>query len=82
MNDGRNDRQEVYTYLMMCGPLVKVSTGAVIKGQVHHDYVVVHDAAPRVVREIVTTFKMVSLSEGAGLMIPVTPLPTNVIVKR
>lgn len=71
----RNDRQAVYTYLMNCGPLVKVSTGAVIKGQVHSDYVVVHDAAPRVVREIVSSFKMVGLTEGAGLLIPVTPLP-------
>lgn len=83
MSDGFvNDRQAVYTYFMTCGPLVKLSTGAVIKGQVKADYVVVHDAPPRITREILSTFKMVGLTEGMGLLIPVTPLPTNAIVKR
>jgi hypothetical protein len=78
MSDGiRNDRQAVYNYLMVCGPLVKVSTGAVIKGMVHADYVVVHDAPPRVTREIISNFKGVGLTEGLGLLIPLEPAPKN-----
>lgn len=67
----------MYTYLMGCGPGVKVSTGAVINGMVRADYVVVHDAPPRVTREIITTFNMVGLTEGMGLLIPITPMPKN-----
>lgn len=70
-----NDRQAVYTYLMGCGPGVKVSTGAVINGMVKADYVVVHDAPPRVTREILTTFHMVRVAEGMGLLIPITAAP-------
>lgn len=71
----RNERQDVYAYFMACGPGVKMSTSAVIKGMVNADYIVVHDAPPRITREIITTFNGVGLTEGAGLMIPVTPLP-------
>jgi hypothetical protein len=68
----RNERKHVFAYLADCGPLVKLSTGAVINGQVHHDYVVVHEAPPRVVREIVNNFSHVSLSAD-GLMIQIAP---------
>lgn len=71
----RNERQDVYSYLMSCGPGVKVSTSAVINGMVNYDFVVVHDAPPRVTREILTTFHMVRVAEGLGLLIPLAPLP-------
>lgn len=70
-----NDRQAVFTYLMNCRSQVQVSTFALFNGVVNHDYVVVHDAPPRVVREIVGNFRMVGLSQGKGLVIPVTPEP-------
>ena len=70
-----NERQDVYTYLMMCGPGVKVSTSAVLNGMVKADYVVVHDAPPRVTREIITSFNMVRMAEGLGLLIPITAAP-------
>lgn len=73
----RNDRQAVYTYFMTCGPLVKISLGTVIKGIVRPDYIVVHEAPPRVTREIVSNFNMVSLTEGVGLMIPIAPMPKD-----
>lgn len=73
----RNERQDVYAYFMACGPGVKMSTYAVIKGMVNADYIVVHDAPPRITREIITTFTGVGLTEGMGLLIPVTPLPRS-----
>jgi hypothetical protein len=66
-----NDRRAVYEYLMNCGMVVKVSTAAIFDGVVNKDYVVVHSAPPRVVRELVGFCKMVSMSEQ-GLLIPVT----------
>lgn len=72
-----NDRQAVYTYLMACDSQVKMSTFMLVNGIVNRNYVVVHDAPPRVVRELVGNFSEVGLREGNGLMIPVTPLPKN-----
>jgi hypothetical protein len=69
-----NDRQAVFTYLMNCRSQMKVSTFLVMQsGVVNHNYVVVHDAPPAVVQEIVGNFKMVGLKEGKGLLIPLTP---------
>lgn len=66
-----NDRRAVYEYLMNSGSQIKMSTYAIFEGVVNHDYVVVHSAPPRVVRELVGFCKMVSMSEQ-GLLIPVT----------
>lgn len=74
-NEIVNDRQAVYTYFMACRAAVKLSTFAVIKGVVNVNHVVVHDAPPGVVRDIVGNFKMVWVREDGGLMIPVTALP-------
>ncbi|QAX93034.1 hypothetical protein SEA_ROONEY_88 [Streptomyces phage Rooney] len=71
-----NDRKAVYEYLMNCGLAVKVSTAAIFDGVVNKDYVVVHSAPPRVVRELVGFCKMVSMSEQ-GLLIPVTKRETS-----
>lgn len=68
-----NDREAVFTYLMSCKSQLKVSTFTTFNGTVNHDYVVVHDAPPRAVREIVTTFTMVGLRENNGLLIPLKP---------
>lgn len=65
-----NDRETVFKYFMNCKSQVKLSTYVVFNGVVSHDHIVVHSAPPRVVREIVTTFKMVSLREDGGLLIP------------
>lgn len=65
-----NDRTDVFAYIAGCGSTVKLSTGYTYNNMVHTDYVVVHDAPPRVVSEIVTKFKLVSLREGVGLVIP------------
>ncbi len=70
MNETRNSRDDVFRYLANTKCLVKMSTAAVIKGAVHRDYVVVHDAPPRVVRELINNFVMVGLSPD-GLMIPI-----------
>jgi len=69
-----NDRQAVFTYLMNCRLLLKVSIGAVVGRVVNHDYIVVHDAPARAVSEIVGNFKMVEL-RADGLLIPLTPDP-------
>lgn len=66
-----NDRRAVYEYLMNSGSQIKMSTYAIFNGVINHDYVVVHSAPPRVVRELVGFCKMVSMSEQ-GLLIPVT----------
>ena len=66
-----NDRKAVYDYLMNCGVAVKMSTFAIFDGVINTDYVVVHNAPPRVVRELVGFCKMVSMSEQ-GLLIPLT----------
>lgn len=66
-----NDRKAVYEYIMNCGLVVKMSTAAIFDGVVNKDYVVIHSAPPRVVRELVGFCKMVSMSEQ-GLLIPVT----------
>jgi hypothetical protein len=71
-DDMQNDRETVYKYFMTCRSQVKFSTFAVFAGVVSHDYVVVHSAPPRVVKEIVGTLKMVSLREDGGLLIPLT----------
>lgn len=71
MSKTDNDRQAVYSYLMNCRSQVKMSTFLVTpSGVVDHNYVVVHDAPPRVVAEIVGNFVMVGLIEGKGLTIP------------
>lgn len=72
-----NDRKAVYEYLMNCQSQVKVSTFAIFNGVVNHDYVVVHSAPPRVVRELVGMLNMVSLREDGGLLIPVTKKESN-----
>lgn len=66
-----NDRKAVYEYLMNSGSQIKMSTYATFNGVINHDYVVIHSAPPRVVRELVGFCKMVSMSEQ-GLLIPVT----------
>lgn len=75
-DDTRNPRETVYRYLMNCQGMVKVTTGAIIGGIVRHDYVIVSEAPPRVVRELVTNFKMISLT-SEGLLIPVTAESTT-----
>jgi hypothetical protein len=57
---------------MTCRSQVKFSTYALFNGIVNHDYIVVHSAPPRVVKEIVGTMNMVSLREDGGLLIPLT----------
>lgn len=64
-----NDRKAVYEYLMDADGMIKMSTFAIFDGVVNKDYVVVHSAPPRITREIVTRFKMVSMSEQ-GMLIP------------
>lgn len=71
-----NDRRALYEYLMNSGSQIKMSTYAIFDGVVNHDYVVVHSAPPRVVRELVGFCKMVSMSEQ-GLLIPVTKKETS-----
>ena len=66
----RNEREDVFRFLANTGCVVKVSTAAVIDGVVHHDYVVVHEAPSKVVRELVNNFAMVSLGPN-GLRIPI-----------
>lgn len=65
-----NDRRKVYEYFMNANTTVKMSTYAELNGIVSHDYVVVHSAPPRVVKEIVSSMQMVSLREDGGLLIP------------
>lgn len=68
-----NDRVAVYTWLMNLRSQVKLSTYWITPGGVvSHDYVVVHDAPPRVVKEITDRFVMVSLHRE-GMLIPLTP---------
>lgn len=64
-----NDRKAVYDYIMNADGLIKMSTFAIFDGVVNRDYVVIHSAPPRVVRELVAFCKMVSMSEQ-GLLIP------------
>jgi len=66
-----NDRKAVYDYIMNADGLIKMSTFAIFDGVVNKDYVVIHSAPPRIVRELVGFCKMVSMSEH-GLLIPVT----------
>lgn len=66
-----NDRNEVYNYFMNCDGMVKLSTFAIFEGVVNKDYIVVHSAPPRIMREIMGFMKMVSMSEQ-GLLIPLT----------
>lgn len=66
-----NDRDRVFKYLATTS-MVKMSTSAVLGGIVRDDYVIVHEASPRVVQEIVGNFRMVSLTPE-GLLIPLTP---------
>ncbi|QKY78630.1 hypothetical protein SEA_DRYAD_92 [Streptomyces phage Dryad] len=66
-----NDRRTVYEYFMTCNSQVKFSTFAIFNGVVNHDYIVVHSAPPRVMRELVGMLQMVSLRED-GLLIPLT----------
>jgi hypothetical protein len=66
-----NDRREVFEYFMNCGLAVSLSTFANFDGIINTDYVVVHNAPPRIVKEVVGTMNMVSLTEQ-GLMIPLT----------
>lgn len=65
-----NSRQLVFGYLASCESMIKVSLGMVTPGGfVDLNYVVIHEAPPRVVREVVSQMKMISLTE-AGLVIP------------
>jgi hypothetical protein len=64
-----NDREAVYNYIMNADGMIKMSTFAIFEGVVNKDYVVVHSAPPRITREIVSRFKMVSMSEQ-GMLIP------------
>ncbi|QNR52030.1 hypothetical protein phiRKBJ001_88 [Streptomyces phage phiRKBJ001] len=64
-----NDREAVYNYIMNAEGLIKMSTFAIFDGVVNKDYIVIHSAPPRVVRELVGFCKMVSMSEQ-GLLIP------------
>ncbi len=67
-----NDRSEVFNYLMNCRSKVKLTTAAVFNGIINQDYIVIHEAPPRVVREIVNCMDLVSLKED-GLYIPINP---------
>lgn len=69
----RNDRQMVFSYLMNCGLLLKVSVGAIVGGVFRNDYIVIHEAPPRVLREVINNFHMISLRSD-GLLVPLTPL--------
>ena len=71
MSNITNERTAVMSYLINSGSVIEMSVGAVINGFCKKDVIVVKGACARVVREIVTTFNMVSLTEQ-GLMIPVT----------
>lgn len=72
-NDGfRNDRKAVYDYFMNGSPLVRLTTGAIIGGIVNRDYVTVHSAPPKALREILTNFVMVDLKDGE-VRIPLIP---------
>lgn len=71
-----NDRKAVYEYIMNSGSQIKMSTFAIFNGVINHDYVVIHSAPPRVIRELVGFCKMVSMSEQ-GLLIPVTKKESN-----
>lgn len=66
-----NERAQVWEYFANCKSQVKMSTYAIFNGIVDHDYIVVHSAPPRVMKEIVGTMNMVSLTEQ-GLLIPLT----------
>lgn len=68
-----NDREAVFTYLMNSGMHVKVTIAPTINGIIRNDFVEIHDAPPRALREIVNNFTMVSLRPG-GLLIPLTPV--------
>lgn len=66
-----NDRDEVFKYIANCGMMLKVSTIWVnSRGFVDHKHIVIHEAPPKAVREIVGSFKLVSLTAD-GLIIPV-----------
>lgn len=68
-----NDRVTVYTWLMNLRSQVKVSTFHTLpNGTISHDYVVVHEAPPRVTKEITDRFVMVAL-RPVGMIIPLTP---------
>lgn len=77
MDTTRNDRQAVYSYLMNCGLMLRITTGAIFNGMVNRDYVTVHQAPPKAVREIVNNFVMVGLDNG-NLTIPLVPAPPAV----
>lgn len=66
-----NDRKAVYEYIMNADGTIKMSTFAIFDGVVNKDYVVIHSAPPRVLRELIGFCKMVSMSEQ-GLLIPLT----------
>src|SRR6478735_32312 len=67
-----NDRTEVFNYFMNCRSKVTLTTAALFNGIINQDYVVVHDAPPRVVKEIVGCMDLVSL-KADGLYIPIDP---------
>jgi len=66
-----NDRKAVYDFIMNADGMIKMSTFAIFDGVVNKDYIVIHSAPPRVVRELVSFCKMVSMSEQ-GMLIPLT----------
>lgn len=65
-----NERSAVMEYLATSNSIIKMSVGAVVGGICRHNVIVVHEACPRVVRDIVENFEMVSLKVD-GLHIPV-----------
>lgn len=66
----RNQRADVLDFLLTADYVVKLSTTAVLNGVVNRDYIVVHEAPPKAVTELVARFDMVSL-RPEGLLIPV-----------
>ena len=66
----KNDRAVVFRYFANCDAMAEISTGWIDpSGIIRKDYVAVRKAPPRVVREIIEKFNMVSLVDD-GLLIP------------
>lgn len=69
----RNDREDVLRYILHSGLVISFTMSDTINGAVHRDYLMIHNAPARVVREVVNNFVMVDLTPR-GLRIPLTPL--------
>ncbi len=68
-----NDRTAVFAYFANTRMVVSFTKGATFNGVINPDYLVVHSAPTRAVREIVGNFNNVSLTRD-GLLIPLAPL--------